>query len=92
MLPEGPHTLAPHTAHRLAVKLRQAGIYTTGKDIMDWSFHTCRLAILWVEQVHGTPGAESWESYMGAHLPPPSQQSWLPFSAGKPPREAAGSE
>ncbi len=72
-------TLGPHTAHRLAAKLRGAGVYTCGKDVMDWSFTTTRLAIQWVDHVYGRRNAPSFAEHLGEHMPPPSAQSWLPL-------------
>jgi hypothetical protein len=85
---EQPHPTAitHHAAHALAAKLRQAGVYASGKDVLTWRFETARKALFWVDKIQGRYKAQTFAGYMGADLPPPSPHSWLPLSAG-PTRE-----
>jgi hypothetical protein len=78
--------LTHQAAHTLAAKLRAAGVYTSGKDVLTWRFETVRRALMWVDKIQGRYKAQTFTEYMGADLPPPSPHSWLPLSAG-PTRE-----
>jgi hypothetical protein len=75
--PTHPTAITHAAAHTLAAKLRAAGVYTSGKDVLDWRFFTIRKAITWVDHVHGFYGAQSFIEYMGDDAPPPSPRSWL---------------
>ena len=91
MFPDRPPIMGFHAAHRLALKLRAAGVYATGKDVLDWSSATIRLAINWVDTIHGRRNAPSFTAYLGEHMPPPSRQCWLPLPADSSERENTGS-
>jgi hypothetical protein len=77
------HTLTHEAAHRLAAKLRQYGIYASGKDVLTWRFHTIRLALAWVTAVDRGLKVASWAEYMGEDAPPPSPQGWLGLTDAK---------
>jgi hypothetical protein len=87
-----PTAITHHGAHALAAKLRRAGIYTSGKDVLTWPLNTTRKALFWVDKIQGRhKKSQTFADYMGADLPPASQHSWLPFSAGANELDRAGS-
>lgn len=75
------HPLTPNAAYILAAKLRTVGVYATGRDILTRSRRTVRAACLWLETIQPRTGRNTWETFMGADLPPPSQHSWPQHSA-----------
>jgi hypothetical protein len=86
-----PGPITHQAAHTLAAKLRAAGVYTSGKDVLTWRFETVRRALTWAYKIHGLYKAQTFAEFMGADAPPPSPQSWLPLSAGSQDGDRAGS-
>jgi hypothetical protein len=75
------HPLTPHAAHVLAARLRERGIYYSGRDVFHWDARTTRSVQLYLDHIGGGAGWRTFRDWMGNDLPPPSQHSWPDSSA-----------
>jgi hypothetical protein len=74
-------SITVEAAYVLAAKLRRAGVPTSGRDVSSWSHYTIGAARLWLLTEAHHVNRQSFAAFMGADLPPPSQNPWPQLSA-----------
>ena len=75
-MPRRAHHLTERFAFVLSAKLRAAGVYVTGSDLMLWNSNSVRSAKLWLTLRAERMTHLSFAEFMAEDLPPSSPRSW----------------